>query len=128
MTTCDKKIIWGWLAGMMILPCGCLRKVEPPSPTPIPEAAGQKVAREVVIDYGRRLADLFDEAAGKLNAGSLSTAADANTQLQTANMAARKAAFVPLDELLNDELGGDKWDAQRAAELFQDISAGLRRR
>lgn len=102
---------------------GCLQTVSQPEPQLTP---AEKAAREAVVSYAQRLAASFEETESQLHSGGLTSAAEVNQRLQAANAAARKQAFQTLDELLNDELGGDQWDALRAQQLFQQISTGLR--
>ncbi len=76
--------------------------------------------------YAHGLADSFEEAGAQLQSQTLQSAEEANQRLQTANAAARQQAFQPLDRLLNDELGGEHWDAERASRMFQKIASALR--
>jgi|GEM_PF-6687690 len=113
-----------FLSVVLITLSGCLRtESEPPLP---PEAGIGQTARDVVRAYAVGLADSFDSAAAQLAAGTLTTAVETNALLQSANVAARKAAFHPLDAQLNDELGGDQWNVEQAQQIFREVSAGLR--
>lgn len=110
--------------GIVCLSCsGCLRPVVEPQK---PDSPITKVTRAAVVDYAHRVADSFDEAARQLDAGTLKNAADANSHLKSANVTARQEAFQPVNKLLNDELGGDRWDAKKAKDLFKKIAQGLR--
>lgn len=102
---------------------GCLRHAADPVP---PDAPVHQTAHTVVIDYAHRLGQSFDEAAGQLQAGTLTTAAETNALLQASNAEARKHAFEPLDKWLNDELGGDHWDPKHAERCFEQIAHALR--
>lgn len=102
---------------------GCLRQSVEPKP---PDGAIPHAARTAVAEYAQRLADSFEDTARQLESQSLTTAAETNTRLQSANAEARRAAFQPLDQRLNDELGGDRWDADKAQQLFDQIARGLR--
>lgn len=106
-----------------LLLTGCLRQGTKPTP---PENAVTQAARAAVVDYAQRLAESFSHTAERLESHTLTTAAETNAQLQSANAEARKQAFQPLDQRLNDELGGDRWDADKAQELFEQIARGLR--
>lgn len=113
-----------WQIGIGLILCGgCLQTSTHPE---VPVSPAATAAREAAVAYARHLADSFDDAGLRLQSGTLTTAEEVNQHLQTANAAARKQAFQPLDGLLNDELGGEKWDAERARHLFQQISTGLR--
>ena len=111
-----------WMIVTVLCCSGCLKTAS----TPRPIEPAEQAAHDAVISYARGLADSFDDAAAKLHGGSLSSAAESNQHLQSANAATRQQAFHQLDELLNDELGGDKWDADHAQRLFGGISQGLR--
>lgn len=102
---------------------GCLRQSTKPSP---PDHDVSQAARAAVVDYSHRLADSFSHTAEQLASNALTTAAETNAHLQSANAEARKQAFGPLDQRLNDELGGDKWDAVKAQACFEQIARGLR--
>lgn len=106
-----------------LLLTGCLRQSVKPTP---PEHNVSQAARAAVVDYAARLADSFSHVAEQLASNTLTTAAETNATLQSANADARKQAFQPLDQRLNQELGGDKWDADKARELFEQIARGLR--
>lgn len=106
-----------------LLLTGCLRQSAKPAP---PEHNASQTARAAVVDYAARLADSFSLAADQLASNTLTTAAETNATLQSANAEARKQAFQPLDQRLNQELGGDRWDANKAQELFEQIARGLR--
>jgi hypothetical protein len=106
-----------------LLLVGCLRQSTKPSP---PNHEVSQTARAAVVDYSHRLADSFAHTAEQLAANTLTTAAETNAKLQAANADARKQAFHPLDQRLNDELGGDQWDADKAKEIFEHIARGLR--
>jgi hypothetical protein len=108
-----------------LINAGCLRRADKERPTP-PTAPEQQMAGEAVAAYAHGLADSFEEVARQLDAGTLKSAADANSRLKASNATAREKAFAPLNELLNENLGGDKWDSRRAQELFRNIAQGLR--
>jgi hypothetical protein len=108
-----------------VLLCGCLRPAmeRPDVPEPTPE---QHAARSAVTAYANALAASFEDAAAKLDDGSLQTAAETNAQLQAANRQARQQAFGPVNELLNDRLGGDRWDVAKAKDVFRNLAEGLK--
>jgi hypothetical protein len=102
---------------------GCLHSPEPPQPPP---DSLEQAIRGAMVAYAHGLADSFQETGAQLQSQTLHSAEEANERLQSENAAARQQAFQPLDELLNDELGGERWDAGRADQLFQRISTALR--
>lgn len=106
-----------------VLISGCLRQSAKPVP---PDHTVSVAARTAVHDYAQRLASSFSQAAEQLKSNTLTTAAETNAQLQSANSEARQQAFQPLDQRLNEELGGDRWDAEKAQKLFEQIAQGLR--
>lgn len=111
-------------AGCLIACSGCLRPaIDIPPP---PESDVVRISQQVLRDYAAGLASSFDAAADQLEAGTLTAAAETNAQLQSANATARKQAFLPLDEHLNETLGGERWDAEIAVQLFRQIANGLK--
>ncbi len=109
-----------------VLLCGCLRPAVERPDVPEPPTPEQLAARSAVTAYANALAASFEDAAAKLNDGSLQTAAETNTHLQAANRAARQQAFQPVNELLNDQLGGDRWDVDKAKDVFRRLAEGLK--
>lgn len=124
----DQIMCCGLLRGVLFLAllsaAGCLQTANPTPP--LPQHPAEQAAREAMVAYAQHLADSFDAAGNELQSEKLKSAADVNQHLQLSNAAARKQAFHQLDEILNEELGGEKWDAERARQLFQHISTGLR--
>lgn len=118
-----RRLIIVWMMIVLITGGGCLKMSGTP---PRPQEPIEQAARSAIITYAHALADSFDEAAAQLASQSLTTAAETNQHLQSANVAARRQAFHEVDELLNAELGNDQWDVQRARQLFEGISRGLR--
>lgn len=102
---------------------GCLQPAVPPAEPASPVA---RRVETVMSDYASQLADSFDAVAGELQSNGERSAAEINAELQSRNAAARREAFRPLDQLLDEEIGGERWHAGRAAELFKDIAQGLR--
>ncbi len=104
---------------------GCLRLADP-TPDP-PSTELQHLARVTIHSYSTGLADSFIATADQITAGSLTTAAETNSHLKISNAEARQAAFLPIDERLNAELGGERWNAEHAAKVFRELAAGFRR-
>jgi hypothetical protein len=102
---------------------GCLHSLGPPEPSP---DSLEQAVRGALVAYAHGLAESFQETGAQLQSQTLHSAEEANERLQTGNAAARQQAFQPLDQMLNDELGGERWDADRAGQMFQRISAALR--
>ena len=113
------------LCAIISLAClsGCLHSPGPPEPPP---DALEQVVRNAMTAYAHGLADSFEETGAQLQSQTLESAEEVNQRLQTTNAAARQQAFQPLDHLLNDELGGERWDAERASRMFQKIAGALR--
>ena len=89
-----------------------------PIPDPDPIVANDKiavVARDAGRDYLSRLADGFESAA----TSRLDLKRD-HDEMQTKNQKARKAAFAPVDDILQDVTPETK------REVFESISKGLR--
>ena len=82
-------------------------------PTPIPVSKIDAAAARAIKDYAAGLSKSFGDAA----TAQYDTATAANTTLATQNKAARSAAFAPVDVILDDTIGGEKWDADKAAKL-----------
>jgi hypothetical protein len=115
------KWTWAIAAGLTwAIAAGCLRSPQ------TPDSPVAQIACESMAAYARGVAESFDDAQRKLESGELRTAVEANRWLQSSNAAARQRAFEPLDALLNEELGGEKWDIEKARRIFGEIAWGLR--
>lgn len=108
---------------------GCLHRnpTNPgPNPNPQPESKNPRVlARTALTQYGALLAENFQQVEQQLRSGKLTTAAAAHQSLSDGNATARKQAFLPLDQYLQTELGGDNWNNDHAASIFHEIALGL---
>ncbi|MFO0918200.1 MAG: hypothetical protein U0872_07790 [Planctomycetaceae bacterium] len=113
-----------WFMIVALVLSGCLHRTDAPQPSRDPF---ERAVQGALDTYASGLAASFEETGAALQSGTLQSAEEANQRLQTANAAARRQAFQPLDELLNEELGGDRWDADRAGRLFQQLSRALRK-
>jgi hypothetical protein len=100
--------------------------LRPAADAQTPQSDAARMARHAVVAYAHGLADSFDNASRQIDAGKWKTAVEVNRALQSSNGAARKEAFRELDAFLNDEIGGDQWDAKRAGRLFQEMAREFR--
>lgn len=111
------------VALLSLLLAGCVQPVGPiVDPTPGPTADAEATAHNAVVTYARLMADVYDKAATKAAGGGtdreVSDVFDEGT-------AARKAAFAPVDKIIQERHGGDKWGT-KAADTFHEIASGLR--
>ncbi len=104
-----------WTLPAFLLLCGCIGPEGGDTPKP---SGVDALAKQAMTEYAERLSKSFGEAA---TAGH-TDASTANTALAAANKAARQQAFAPLDAVLDDTIGGEKWDADKAAKLFKELS------
>lgn len=104
--------------------CGC---PQIPGPGPLPPPEPTATANACLRDYGDRQAALFDSVAASLDTGDIKDASAANEALATGQQSARQTAFKPLDNRLQSSIGGDKWDAKRAAGEFRAIAKEFRK-
>ena len=112
---------------IIVLPLliGC---VAPHGPAPPPEKISlAQTATRATGDYSQRLATEFEKIAQQLEAGEISSAAQANQALAEGNRAARVAAFAPVNEAVHQQIGDDRWNAATAAQLFHEIAHGHRK-
>lgn len=100
---------------------GCLQGVNPVPPQPPRPPSGER-AGVALKQYASGLAASFQQTAEQLESGRLTTAAAAHQRLSEGHAAARKAAFAPLDKVLQDELGDDRWEPRRASQLFRALA------
>lgn len=118
-----------WLSVFIpLLLCGCLQIHIPPKPvpddnvpTPIDETNIDKAARKAVKDYAAGLSQSFKEAASTNYADS----GKANAELGSRNKAARTEAFKPIDAILDDSIGGDRWEPGKASKLFDQLGTAF---
>lgn len=103
-----------------LLFAGC---ITPPRPVVPPQSDTDALCRRAIADYAVGLAASFDRAAIAQHADAVT----ANETLAADNKAARQRAFQPIDNLLNDSIGGDKWDDAKAAAKFRELADGFRK-
>jgi hypothetical protein len=113
-----------WLA--LLLLCGCIVQPIKPIPddnvpTPIPAKAVDAAAHKAMKDYAAGMSKAFAEAA----AAKHEKASDANGELAKSNRLARQQAFSPVDAILDERIGGEKWDADEAVKLFGELSTAF---
>lgn len=107
-----------WAFVLILLAVGCVQPVTPPKPPEPQPATADALARKSMQDYAKGLSESFARAA---DAGH-DQAAKANESLAADNKAARQRAFAPLDAVLDDRIGGDKWEPAAAAKLFRELA------
>lgn len=105
-----------WLFVTLLL-AGCISPVVPTPPEPIASDV-DAAAKRAMQKYAIGLSESFRDAAQQ----RFDAADKANAALATANKNARVKAFGELDGILDDTIGGDKWDADKAAKLFAELS------
>ncbi len=115
---------------MLLLPsAGCLRHRPRPGPGPKPGPGPVIVSPETAADSA--IASLragysknFAGAAQKLRAGELKTSREAFDFVAESNRKSREEALAGVEDVVDAEIGGEKWDAAKAATLFDRLSKG----
>ena len=113
----------------IFLICGCVGPYAPPpdDPPEVVDSHPGQTAALATVDYSQRLAAVFEGVAEQLEAGRIITAAEANQKLAVGNKAAREAAFAPVNEAVQKQIGDERWNAAAAAKLFRQIAQGHRK-
>lgn len=88
-----------------------------PDPDPTPLSDVEAAAKRAIDSYADGLSRAFQAAADAKHA----EAVKANESIAAASKTARQEAFSELDGILDDSIGGDRWDADKAAKLFREI-------
>jgi len=115
---------------MLLIPsAGCIRHRPRPGPGPKPDPGPANVSPETAADSAvaslrAGYAKNFSSAAEKLRGGDLKTAREAFDFVSDANRKTREEAFAGVEEVVDGEIGGEKWDAGKAAKLFDRVSKG----
>lgn len=115
---------------MLLIPsAGCIRHRPRPGPGPKPGPGPAIVSPETAADSA--IASLragysknFAGAAEKLRAGELKTSREAFDFVAESNRKTREEAFAGVEEVVDGEIGGEKWDSAKAAKLFDRVSKG----
>ena len=114
---------------MLLLPsAGCLRHRPRPGPDPSrglvlsssPETAADSAIASLRAGYSKN----FAGAAQKLRAGELKTSREAFDFVAESNRKSREEALAGVEDVVDAEIGGEKWDAAKAATLFDRLSKG----
>lgn len=97
----------------------------PPRPEVVPVVTGDLTARKAITGYAKTLANSFNDAAGKLESGEITTA-DQLSKILSATKSAKAELLTPVYERMNAEYGKEKWDPAKAAKLLRSLSAGMK--
>lgn len=106
------------LSLLCLLLCGCI--INPPGPVKpdVPPSKTDAIVSKAMKDVAAEMSIVLADAAD----AKYANAADAEKALGENNKAARKKAFALLDELIDDRIGGEKWDRDEASKLFRELS------
>lgn len=90
------------------------------NPKPIVPPSADTVEAKAVEAWQRQLVSCF--AMASLNAQAGKTAAQVHEQLKADLTRTRVESFEDVSAKIDDAIGGDKWQADKAAKLFADIA------
>jgi hypothetical protein len=107
------------LAAALLLSRGCSPADVGPQPGPTPPPEPVVSVRAAFDDYRILMADVWAEGAAMSARGEFESDRDARDWIGERAELARRAAFAPVHQREQDELGGeDQWSPERQATLW----------
>ena len=95
-------------------------------PAPQPRPAGS-VAVQAFREYQTKYLIGLRSLAVRIDQGEIDTADKLAKELAASNQSARLAAFQPVSNQLNDEVGGERWDRLKAAQHLRRVADELQK-
>ena len=97
-----------------------------PTPKPPEVFNAEKAATKAIKLYRAGLSDSFAKVAAEINAGKIESNVSYFDFIAPLNESNRRAAFAEIDKEMNEQFGEDRWDANRAAKLSDELSKGFK--